>query len=102
MILKVWKKRLKKYLLIAENVYVKIPITNTKGEFSGDLIKALPDKGIKLNITAIFTTEQCKNPSKFLNPATETIISLFCGRIADTGRNPEDICRESKKIFFNK
>tara|TARA_A100001015_G_C15027918_1_gene731494 strand:- start:1201 stop:1917 length:717 start_codon:yes stop_codon:yes gene_type:complete len=93
------EKEAEKISSIAENVYVKIPITNTKGEFSGDLIKVLSDKGIKLNITAIFTTEQCNNLSKFLNPATETIISLFCGRIADTGRNPEDICRESKKIF---
>ena len=93
------EKEAEKISSIAENVYVKIPITNTKGEFSGDLIKILSDKGIKLNITAIFTTEQCNNLIKFLNPATETIISLFCGRIADTGRNPEDICRESKKIF---
>lgn len=78
-----------------ENVYVKVPVVNTKGEFNGEVIKELADSNIKLNITAIFTTEQVKEVLECLNKETPAIISIFAGRIADAGVNPIDIVKES-------
>lgn len=78
-----------------ENVYVKVPVVNTKGEFNGDVIKELADNNVKLNITAIFTTEQVKEVLECLNKETPVIISIFAGRIADAGVNPLDIVKES-------
>lgn len=78
-----------------ENVYVKVPVVNTKGEFNGDVIKELADNNVKLNITAIFTTEQVKEVLECLNKETPAIISIFAGRIADAGVNPLDIVKES-------
>ena len=72
----------------AENVYVKIPITNTKKESSKELIKRLAEKKVKLNITAIFTVDQVKTALAALDNNVPSIISVFCGRIADTGRDP--------------
>ena len=72
----------------ADNVYVKIPITNTKKESSKELIKRLAEKKVKLNITAIFTVDQVKTALAALNNNVPSIISVFCGRIADTGRDP--------------
>jgi len=77
-----------------ENVYVKIPIVDTKGNFTGDIIKEITDKNIKVNVTAIFTIEQVKNTLKVLNKDTPAIISIFAGRIADTGVNPSEIIKE--------
>jgi transaldolase len=71
-----------------KNVYVKIPITNTKKISTVKIIKYLSDKNIKLNITAIMTINQLKNVLKYLNPKTPSYISIFAGRIADTGRDP--------------
>jgi transaldolase len=70
------------------NVMVKIPVTNTKGVFTGPLIKTLSNDGIPLNITAILTLEQVKQITKFLCKDTPAIISVFAGRIADTGKDP--------------
>ncbi len=70
-----------------DNVYVKIPVTNTKEESSTTLIKKLSDDGIKLNITAIFSCVQIDDVTSVLNE-TPAIISIFAGRIADTGRDP--------------
>ncbi len=70
------------------NVYVKIPITNSKGKYSFNLIKKLSNEGIKLNITAITTIEQIVNLKKYLNKKVPSVISVFAGRIADTGRDP--------------
>lgn len=81
-----------------ENVYVKIPVVNTKGEFNGEVIKELADNNVKLNITAIFTTEQVKDVLKCLNKETPSIISIFAGRIADAGVSPIDIVKESINI----
>ena len=78
-----------------ENVYVKIPIVDTKGNFTGDIIKEITDKNIKVNVTAIFTIEQVKNTLKVLNKDTPAIISIFAGRIADTGVNPAEIIKEA-------
>ena len=72
----------------ADNVYVKIPITNTKKESSKELIKRLAKKKVKLNITAIFTIDQVKTALSALDNNVPSIISVFCGRIADTGKDP--------------
>ena len=80
------------------NVYVKIPITNSKGNFSGKIIKRLSDKGLKLNITAVYTVEQVKKIIKCLNKNSHTIISIFSGRMADVGKDPIPIIQKSVKI----
>lgn len=71
-----------------KNVNVKIPISNTKGEFAGPVIKALSDKGVIVNVTAIMTVEQVKKVAECLNPNVSAIVSVFAGRIADTGVDP--------------
>lgn len=71
-----------------DNVYVKIPITNTKREPTYDLAERLSARGVKLNVTAIMTTEQVLSVARRLNPAVPSYISVFAGRIADTGRDP--------------
>ena len=80
------------------NVYVKIPITNSKGNFSGKIIKRLSDKGLKLNITAVYTVSQVKKIIKCLNKNSYTIISIFSGRMADVGKDPIPIIQESVRI----
>lgn len=71
-----------------ENVYVKIPVTNTLGQASFDLIAELAKEGVKLNITALLTERQVEGVIRSLQPNVPSIISVFAGRIADTGRNP--------------
>ena len=78
-----------------QNVYVKIPIVNTKGVFTGPVIKVLSDKGIKLNITAVYTFEQTNKIYKILNKKTKSIISIFAGRMADKGKDPLPIFKKS-------
>ncbi len=85
----------------AENVYVKIPITNTKGESAFDLVKKLSGEGIKLNVTAILTTDQVGHIAGALNPAVPSIVSVFAGRVADTGLDPIPLMRECKEILKN-
>ena len=80
------------------NVYVKIPVINTKGYFSGKVIKRLSDKGIKLNITAVYTAEQVKKIIKCVNKNSYTIISIFSGRMADVGKDPIPVIRRSVNI----
>jgi len=70
------------------NVYVKIPVVNSKGIFMGSVIRELSNKGIKLNITAVYTYEQTKKIFKCLNKKTKSIISIFAGRMADKGKDP--------------
>src|SRR3954465_13072973 len=72
----------------AKNVYVKIPITNTRDESSLPLIKELAKEGIKLNITAILTLDQVKGVAEALQPNVPSFVSVFAGRIADTGVDP--------------
>jgi len=81
-----------------KNVYVKIPVVNTKGNFSGKVIKRLSDKGIKLNITAVYTVEQVKKIIKCVNKNSHTIISIFSGRMADVGKDPYPIIQKSVNI----
>ena len=72
----------------AKNVYVKIPIINSKGKFMGKIIKELNNKNIKLNITAVYTSNQTKKILKLINKKTKIIISIFAGRAADVGKDP--------------
>ena len=78
-----------------KNVYVKIPVVNSKGVFMGSVIKELSDKGIKLNITAVYTYEQTQKIYKNLNKKTRSIISIFAGRMADKGKDPLPIFKKS-------
>ena len=78
-----------------KNVYVKIPVINSKGIFTGSVIKELSDRGIKLNITAVYTFEQTKKIYKKLNKKTKSIISIFAGRMADKGKDPLPIFKHS-------
>ncbi|MCE1166098.1 MAG: transaldolase, partial [Bacteroidetes bacterium] len=82
-----------------ENVYVKIPVTNTKGESSADLIKTLAEKNIKLNVTAILTLQQVETLSKIFPKGNTSIISVFAGRIADTGLDPVPYMKKSKELL---
>jgi transaldolase len=83
------------------NVNVKIPVTNTKGEFTGPIISELFAAGVQLNITAIMTLNQVRKIAKNLSPDTPAIVSVFAGRIADTGLDPMPIMRECIKILRN-
>lgn len=76
-----------------KNVYVKIPITNTRGESSLPLVRQLAGEGVQLNITAILTLDQVRGTAEALNPAVPSVVSVFAGRIADTGRDPQPIMR---------
>ena len=78
-----------------KNVYVKIPVVNSKGLFMGSVIKELSDKGIKLNITAVYTFEQTKKIFNKLNKKTKSIISIFAGRMSDKGKDPLPIFKRS-------
>lgn len=81
------------------NVYVKIPITNTRGESSLPLIKELAAEGVKLNVTAILTLDQVRGVAAALNAKVPSVVSVFAGRIADTGVDPVGIMVESKKLL---
>ena len=78
-----------------KNVYVKIPVVNSKGEFTGRVIKELSSNNVKLNITAVYTYEQVKKIVKVLNKKSKTIISIFAGRMADVGKDPVPIFKKS-------
>ena len=81
-----------------KNVYVKIPVVNSKGVFSGKVIKILSEKGIKLNITAVYTVAQVKKIVKNINKNSKTIISIFSGRMSDVGKDPMPIIKESVRL----
>ena len=72
----------------AKNIYVKIPVVNSKGLFTGKIIKELNSKNIKLNITAVYTAKQTEKILKLINKKTKVIISIFAGRAGDTGKDP--------------
>ena len=78
-----------------KNIYVKIPVINSKGFFSGKVIKRLSDKGIKLNITAVYTVAQVRKILKNINNNSKIIISIFSGRMGDVGKDPVPIIEES-------
>ena len=84
-----------------DNVNIKIPITNTRGESSAALINKLAHKGVSLNITAIMTTEQVREVADNLSPDTPAIVSVFAGRVADTGIDPMPMMRECVGILID-
>jgi transaldolase len=82
-----------------KNVYVKIPITNTRNESALPLIKELANEGVKLNVTAILTLAQVEGVTAALNPKVPAVVSVFAGRIADTGVDPVAIMSQSKTVL---
>ncbi len=83
-----------------KNVFVKVPVVNSKGKFMGKIIKDLNKKNIKLNITAVYSAQQTKKILKLINKKTKVIISIFAGRAADTGKDP--IPEFKKSIYLAK
>tara|TARA_B100000780_G_scaffold129665_1_gene90881 strand:+ start:1215 stop:1910 length:696 start_codon:yes stop_codon:yes gene_type:complete len=83
-----------------KNVYVKIPVVNSKGVFMGKIIKELNEQGIKLNITAVYNAKQTAKIIKCIDKKTKIIISIFAGRAADTGKDP--IPEFKKSIIMSK
>ena len=83
------------------NVFVKIPITNTLGISTSSVIKNLVKDGVKLNVTALMTSEQVRLVAGVLDPNVPSYISVFAGRIADTGRNPEPIMVDAINLLRN-
>ena len=81
-----------------KNVYVKIPVVNSRGLYSGKVIKVLSKKGVKLNITAVYTVNQVKKILKSISKNSKTIISIFSGRMSDVGKDPVPIIKESVKL----
>ncbi len=96
------EKEAEKIASLGENVYVKIPVTNSKGESTVDLMKRLAAKGVKINATAIFTLEQVREVVGALKAGTPGIVSVFAGRIADTGVDPVPIMKEALSICRQK
>ena len=87
---------------LGDNVYVKIPVTNSKGESTAPLIDRLTAEGIKVNVTAIFTVEQVREVVDALKSGTLAVVSVFAGRIADTGVDPMPIMEEALAICRQK
>lgn len=87
---------------LGDNVYVKIPVTNSKGESTAPLIDRLTAEGIKVNVTAIFTVEQVRVVVDALKSGTQAVVSVFAGRIADTGVDPMPIMQEALAICREK
>lgn len=85
-----------------KNINVKIPVTNTKGEFCGPLVERLSRAGVQLNVTAVMTVDQVRHITDRLAADTPAIVSVFAGRIADTGRDPMPIMVESVKALKSK
>ncbi len=84
------------------NIYVKIPVINSRGKFTGKLIKKLNKKEIKLNITAVYTVAQVKKINKCLDNKTKSIISIFSGRMADVGKDPVPIVKKAVQMTRGK
>jgi len=82
-----------------KNIYVKIPVTNTRREFSGEIIQRLACGGVQLNITALTTNEQVRQVLACLSPDTASCISVFAGRVADTGRDPVPLMAEAVRLI---
>ena len=82
-----------------ENVYVKIPITNTRGDSALPLIAELSAEGIKLNLTAILTREQVKGVAEAVKPDVPCVVSVFAGRVADTGVDPIPLMKDSLELL---
>jgi len=83
----------------ADNVYVKLPVTNSRGESSAPLIGRLTDRHVKINVTAITTLEQVRTVVRALNPAAPSFVSIFAGRIADTGIDPVPVMARAVQML---
>jgi len=92
-------RQAKKLALLGDNVFVKIPVTNTAGISSAPLVERLDKEGVKMNITAVFTLEQVSHLLQHLSTNANHIISIFAGRIADTGIDPLPLMEESLKTI---
>jgi transaldolase len=95
------KRQALKIAAWGRNVYVKIPITNSRGESSLPLVRELGQQGVQLNITAILTLDQVRGVSEALNPAVASVVSVFAGRVADTGVDPEPLMRAARALLHN-
>ena len=84
-----------------KNVFVKVPVVNSKNQFTGKVISKLSDRNIKLNITAVYTANQTKKILKKINKQTKVIISIFAGRAGDTGKDPLPEFLKSIKLAKN-
>jgi transaldolase len=93
------KRQALKITALARNVYTKIPITNSRGESSLPLIKELAQQGVKLNITALLTLPQVAGVAEVLNPEVPSVVSVFAGRIADTGVDPVPLMRAAGALL---
>lgn len=96
------EKEALKLASLGDNVYVKIPISNTLGETSVPLIEKLSKAGLKLNVTAIMTEKQIQETVSAFAPNTKNIVSVFAGRVADTGTNPEPLMKKAMTICQEK
>jgi transaldolase len=92
------EKEARKIAEWSPNIYIKIPVTNTKGESTTPLIKKLSSQGLKLNVTAILTLDQVENVLKNISSNTGAYISVFAGRIADTGVDPIPVMKETANM----
>ena len=95
------KTQAKKINTWGKNVYVKVPVTNSKGKFMGKIIKELNNQNIKLNITAIYSAKQTKKILRLINKKTKVIISIFAGRAGDVGKDPIPEFKKSISIARN-
>jgi transaldolase len=93
------KRQALKISALGKNVYTKIPITNSRGESSLPLVKELAAQGVKLNITAILTLKQVAGVAEALNPSVPSVVSVFAGRIADTGVDPMPMMRACSALL---
>ena len=100
--LKGMEQEARRIAALGDNVYVKIPVTNSKGESTAPLIDRLTAEGIKVNVTAIFTVEQVREVVDALKSGTPAVVSVFAGRIADTGGDPMPIMQEALAICREK
>ena len=94
------KKQALKINTWGKNIYVKIPVVNSKGIFMGKVIKELNNQNIKLNITAVYSANQAKKILKLINKKTKVIISIFAGRAGDAGKDP--VPEFKKSVMFSK
>jgi len=93
------ERQARKIAAWGKNVYVKIPVTNTRRETSTELVRRLALEGVQLNVTALMTLEQVRVISKALESHAPSYISIFAGRIADTGRDPMPLMKEAVEIM---
>jgi len=86
----------------ADNVYVKIPVTTTRGKSSGQLVRRLSQAGVKVNVTAMLTLEQIGEMAEALDGGAPGVVSLFAGRVADTGRDPVPVIAEAVRLLHSR